>query len=565
MRHLFRPHLFRLFPFFSRPRIDSHSRWLSGFSSSVQVEYSTLDPVEDYTVVEDGVFFYSPPEGREFFDAFSLYNAPIASKSAKKHYFTKQKGSVSIFSSIASREKAETTSVVLPRLRTTFSKGKLGVGTVSPEFLVSPVFEDFGGLWQWRPLTVFPSSSILGFQTSGDAVWGDSPMPEALFFMVPFLLYPGHMVETKSPVISSSARDEIYQSINALLLAQNNTSPAENEFDQKVFRLLLENSAECGDSVAGSLSLPTAIGHLKPAILREKHGRHSSFPGSKMSSYTPTEMDGTVWASSYFALLDLFVDWKESTRRSDQLLHQKNNSKKPFQSTLEEEGRASEGEAENPKSVFTSPDLSKASVGGALPSLPQQKEGESAKTYAERCWMSFVEGGAESSDSLSKPCDVPWNSHSAPKESPLPLLSSSSSSSSTTTEYMTAAHPWLPPFLSLPKPDPPPIKRIPSNFRNVIGGGLAELIISLDRYAALISRGELTVPAACWALLCDMNNPEAVLQLRSHAVMLEKEAMAAAEAHKQLTLNALMANQTLVGKSCHGDITRWVCPSRIQG
>eukprot|EP00796_Vickermania_ingenoplastis_P006218 gene6218-4476_t len=63
-------------------------------------------------------------------------------------------------------------------------------------------------------------------------------------------------------------------------------------------------------------------------------------------------------------------------------------------------------------------------------------------------------------------------------------------------------------------------------FQNAVGDH--PLILALDRYAALIARGELSVPAACWALLCDSSSSDVVVYIRSHAVDLEKEVTATA-------------------------------------
>eukprot|EP00796_Vickermania_ingenoplastis_P004459 gene4459-3254_t len=75
------------------------------------------------------------------------------------------------------------------------------------------------------------------------------------------------------------------------------------------------------------------------------------------------------------------------------------------------------------------------------------------------------------------------------------------------------------------------------------------LILALDRYAALIARGELSVPAACWALLCDSSSSDVVVYIRSHAVDLEKEVTATALAHEHFTTMVLKRHRTLLSSN----------------
>ncbi|KPA76581.1 hypothetical protein ABB37_07451 [Leptomonas pyrrhocoris] len=88
--------------------------------------------------------------------------------------------------------------------------------------------------------------------------------------------------------------------------------------------------------------------------------------------------------------------------------------------------------------------------------------------------------------------------------------------------------------------------------RNVIGGGLAELLLTVDRYAALIARGELTLSAACWATLCDTKSWWLVQRLRLTPREVERDLVAATAAHRRWQRRALMRNRTMVGKSSHG-------------
>ncbi|KAG5494335.1 hypothetical protein GH5_02348 [Leishmania sp. Ghana 2012 LV757] len=93
---------------------------------------------------------------------------------------------------------------------------------------------------------------------------------------------------------------------------------------------------------------------------------------------------------------------------------------------------------------------------------------------------------------------------------------------------------------------------LPLQRRNAVGGGLAELFLAIDRYAALIARGDLTLSAACWATLCDTKSWWVVQRLRVCSLEVERELLAATEAHKRWQQYALSRNHTLVGKSSHG-------------
>ncbi|KPI85439.1 hypothetical protein ABL78_5493 [Leptomonas seymouri] len=114
-----------------------------------------------------------------------------------------------------------------------------------------------------------------------------------------------------------------------------------------------------------------------------------------------------------------------------------------------------------------------------------------------------------------------------------------------------------------PKPSEP--SRLLPLRRNVVGGGLAELLLTVDRYAALIVRGELTLSAACWATLCDTKSWWVVQRLRLTPREVERELVAAMAAHRRWQRRALARNRTLVGKSSHGvrfdeypSLARWI-------
>lgn len=93
---------------------------------------------------------------------------------------------------------------------------------------------------------------------------------------------------------------------------------------------------------------------------------------------------------------------------------------------------------------------------------------------------------------------------------------------------------------------------LPLTRRNVVGGGLAELILAVDSYAALIARGDLALSTACWATLCDTKNWWVVQRLRVCPLEMERELVAATEAHKLWKQYTVSRNSTLVGKSSHG-------------
>ncbi|RNF04456.1 hypothetical protein TraAM80_05172 [Trypanosoma rangeli] len=75
---------------------------------------------------------------------------------------------------------------------------------------------------------------------------------------------------------------------------------------------------------------------------------------------------------------------------------------------------------------------------------------------------------------------------------------------------------------------------IPLKHRNVIGCGLAEVVLAIDRYAAMLARREITYAKACWAVLVD-SKADVQPFLRCSAVAIEKELLAATAAHEALT------------------------------
>lgn len=99
--------------------------------------------------------------------------------------------------------------------------------------------------------------------------------------------------------------------------------------------------------------------------------------------------------------------------------------------------------------------------------------------------------------------------------------------------------------------------------RNAIGGGLAALLLAVDRYAALVARGDLTLSAACWATLCDSTSAEVVQLLRVNAPAVERELLMATAAHRRWHEHARARNRTLVGKSSH-DVTCSSYPAAVQ-
>lgn len=523
------------FSFLSSLLPSSYTFRLSGSSSEPLKYYSTLDLVEDSSVVEEGVFFYSPPESREFFETASLCYNSLSVKGTKTELFSKHEKKSADFSLCNLRGQAEE-NLEGPPLSYASSNVHT-VGTILPEFRVSPVFEEFGHLWQWRSLALLPSDSNSS-TTSTFSEDDNPPATKSVFFMVPFLLYPGQMVETQAPILSSEAKNEIHQKIKKILISNNGLS-AENAHTYDSLKSVVEKSSGGGDAVADFLCMPTAIGNLCPAILCDKEKKSSSSLISNALTNSSPEINGAMWASTYFNLLDVFIDLKGG--KDHKACKHDSRSEEALRPPLQQKAGAEK--VENSTDIATS-HLPVVPREEALQWLPQRKIGECPKLYAERCWMSFV---GEKKQSLSFISTTP-----SPKEAGK-TFAETHRPCRNTLDSVCAAHPTLSPFFSPQKSES--IKKIPSNFRNVIGGGLAELILSLDRYAALISRGEMSVPAACWALLCDMTNPEAVFQLRSRAVMLEQEVLSAVKAHKQFTLEALKINRSFVGKSCNGGIT----------
>ncbi|RNF19179.1 uncharacterized protein Tco025E_04358 [Trypanosoma conorhini] len=75
---------------------------------------------------------------------------------------------------------------------------------------------------------------------------------------------------------------------------------------------------------------------------------------------------------------------------------------------------------------------------------------------------------------------------------------------------------------------------VPLEHRNVIGCGLAEVVLAIDRYAAMLARREITYAKACWAVLVD-SKADVQPHLRSSAVAIEEELLAATAAHEAMT------------------------------
>lgn len=120
---------------------------------------------------------------------------------------------------------------------------------------------------------------------------------------------------------------------------------------------------------------------------------------------------------------------------------------------------------------------------------------------------------------------------------------------------------------------------LPLCCRNLILGGLAELILSIDHYAALVARREFTFSSACCALLRDTKHTETVVSLSgggshcqsplrdggavrtaaslSGVFAIERELAAAVASQEALMQLALKKNNTLVGKSSGSTVNLW--------
>lgn len=346
------------------------------------------------------------------------------------------------------------------------------IGAIVSEYRVSAVFEKFGCLWQWRSL-------LLPQRDGTPPTW----------CLLPFLLYPGRIVEPQTPVISSAAMQRISSSLQRVEADDTTTSSLREEERRRS---------------ATVVQMPSAIGLLTPHVC--------SFAAcSEAEIESPG--DPSMWATSYFDLLDLILAW-EQQRSATAVQKVKPLS---FQEQMKQNGWAATirprttAPAEENKTI--------ARVESALQSIPAAMHGETAKEYAARCWTCVKQACARA----------------GPKQAPLTAAPTDQSASES----------------SACRDFPP----IPAECRNIIGGGLAELIISLDRYASLIARGEMDISAACWALLCDVSSPQIVFWLRRNALALEREVIAATAAQHDISRLALRMNRTLVGKSCSSAIT----------
>ncbi|KAG8344516.1 hypothetical protein TRVL_04655 [Trypanosoma vivax] len=72
---------------------------------------------------------------------------------------------------------------------------------------------------------------------------------------------------------------------------------------------------------------------------------------------------------------------------------------------------------------------------------------------------------------------------------------------------------------------------VPSLHRNVIGSLLADTILAIDRLGAVLSRRQITLANACWAVLVD-SNASMRPYLRRSALAIERDLLAATAAHQ---------------------------------
>lgn len=405
--------------------------------------------------------------------------------------------------------------------------------------------------------------------------------PPASYVLLPFLLLPAGIVDPRMPLISRAAFEEVMMLCDGSLdgpRSPPHSSPFHSKAatrgrDGKVMSTpcgagdLMMGGRRSAGSAARSLMVPSALGILQPHIYADpssdrSHGSGGGTPDQRIrngrggsaqkgtltppsSSYSlRTEKRGcrAIWASSYFDLLDLFHEWEDATDETvtregwgpGSPPPEKRCPTSPLVDQLRQHGWAARVE---PTSVL-SPNVV-AQLNHTLRSLPPRREDDTPQKYAERCWRTFVEGAGEK----DHPMDYPGGGSDARLHD----------WTGTRRSVGTGAAPVASPAAR----DDPWRRRVPPCCRNVIGGGLAELIISLDRYAALVSRGEVPLSSACWAILCDTANPDIVAHIRYHAVELEVEVIAAVRAHRHAMRAAMQNDKTLVGKGCNGSVSLW--------
>ncbi|EAN78585.1 hypothetical protein, conserved [Trypanosoma brucei brucei TREU927] len=79
-------------------------------------------------------------------------------------------------------------------------------------------------------------------------------------------------------------------------------------------------------------------------------------------------------------------------------------------------------------------------------------------------------------------------------------------------------------------------RHVPSIYHNVVGCGLAELILAVDRLAALLARRHITLANACWAVLAD-SKADLKPFLRYSALDIEREVLVMAKAHEMINVS----------------------------
>lgn len=469
----------RLVRYSEKNRVSCTSALFSAYASGIRL-LSKKVSADNHSLSRDefsGVYSYFPKGILSSYSElplltsnFALSNSPIRSNSSEekpsKSRFEEQNFSAEPFFPLPSGSS---------------------IGAFVSKFCISPVFESYGNLWQWRSVALYHPYADESKRSSKAENICQNPI---LFCMVPFLLLPGRIVHTMNPILSEDAIHKIGSMVN--------TQRSKDGFGYIPFHSV-------------TVQIPSAIGTLNPTVTQPSlAGEDGKARGS---------VDRGFWASSYFDLLDHFEAWEFET------------TPKPscsFQDALRRNGWAAEVRVPSKGSTLSLE--TRRTLNESLFSLPQRRATESSRVFAERCWGHFVQSRTKSSnpDSNLQSCLNSEEQKNGGNNGSFSLLER---------------------------------RTIPPQFRNVIGGGLAEIIISLDRYAALIARDELSVAAASWALLRDTSNVEVVQYLRFHAVELEREVIAATTAHKLMTSKVQHKNLALQRESCSNAVAVHDYPS----
>lgn len=319
--------------------------------------------------------------------------------------------------------------------------------------------------------------------------------------MVPFLLCVGRGVPAHHPVLSAAA---------AAALVGGDTPEAQEKRQPPGSPKRRKGTATRASTTTPSaavwrMTMPTVMGDVAVRVERSPH--HNGTVATATATATPS------WAQRYF---DLLLTAEDDTAAGEM---------PPSSPT-----HATHSATQVVKGTVTADDDPTAAPLWPPPRMANETSG----AYAARCWAAYhARQPAPRGPGAVAPRSQLSSSADAESGVMYEEVYPSASLRRGLTDAATA-HRCLAPH---------------SPCRNLIGGGHAEALLAIDRYAAMVARGELSEAAACWALLCDTKSAPLSLALRTRAVEVEREVRASVVAHRRLRREGLRRTRSVV---CHG-------------